>query len=182
MSEIEIEINEPVTKSVQSPIFVAPSESVKNAAKMMSDRKQGVVVIQSNDEAVGIVTEWDILSRVVAQGKDPARTTVKEVMSSPVSSIASTATAAEAISRMSRNKQRRLLVKDGNRLVGIITLAQVVGSSRQNSITLPMLEPAVGMRCPYCGSVLKDRDDLSRHIDSVHIREEMLRGAHGPSP
>jgi len=181
MSEIEIAVNDPVSKFVQTPIFVGANESVRNAARMMADRKQGVVIVTLNEEPLGIVTEWDILSRVVAQGKDPINTTVKEVMSAPVATISSTATAADAISLMSRKKYRRLLVKDGNRLVGVITLTHVVGSSRQNTVTLPMLEPVSGIRCPYCGSILKDREELSKHIDSVHVREEMLRGSHGPT-
>lgn len=182
MSEIEIAISDPVSKFVQMPIFVVANESVKNAAKHMADRKLGAVIVTLNDEPLGIVTEWDIISRVVAQGKDPIRTTVREVMSAPVASVPSNTPAGEAIAMMSKNKYRRLLVKDGNRVLGMITLSHVVGSSRQNTITLPMLEPASGLRCPYCGSILKDRDELSKHIDSVHIREEMLQGAHGPTP
>lgn len=148
----------------------------------MSDQKLGAVVVVSNGEPIGIMTEWDVITRVVAPGKDPAKTTVREAMSSPIQTIASNVKVGEAIRLMSRNRYRRLLVKDGSHLVGVITLSHVVGNSRKNTITLPLLEPASGARCPYCGSILKDRDDLSRHIDSVHIREEILKGAHGPTP
>jgi CBS domain-containing protein len=182
MSEIEIEINEPISKFVQMPIFAVANESVKNAAKMMSDRNLGAVIVTLNDEPLGIVTEWDIISRVVAQGKDPSKTSVKEVMSAPVASVPPTMLAGEAIALMSKNKYRRLLVKDGDRILGVITLSQVVGHSRQNTITMPLLEPASGARCPYCGSILKDRKDLSRHIDSVHVREELLGGLHSVNP
>ena len=182
MSELNIAINEPVSKFVQSPILVDANESVKDAAKLMVDRKSGSIVVTRNDEPVGIVTEWDVLSRVVAQGKDAGKTAVKDVMSSPVLSISPHMKAGEAIALMVRNKYRRLVVKDGTRLLGVITLSQVVGNSREGSISLAMLEPSRGARCPYCGSILKDREDLSNHIDNVHVREEMLKGAHGLSP
>jgi CBS domain-containing protein len=182
LSELNIEINEPVSKFVQTPIFVSPDDSVKNTAKMMSERRSGVVVVALKDEALGIVTEWDIITRVVAQGKDPQKTTVREIMSAPILSISSVAPVSEAIALMSNKKFRRLLVKDGSKLQGVITLSQVVGHSKQNTIVLPLLEPSSGSRCPYCGSILKNRDELSRHIDNVHIREEMLKGAHGPNP
>jgi len=182
MSELEISTNDPVSSFVQKPIFVSANESVKNAAKLMSDQKTGSVIVKQGDDAIGIVTEWDVISRVVAAGKDPIKTTVREVMSSPVTFIDPNAKVSEAIRLMSKNKYRRLIVKDGNRVVGVITLSHVVGNSRQNTITLPLLEPSSGSRCPYCGSILKDREDLSKHIDPVHIREEMLRGAHGPTP
>jgi CBS domain-containing protein len=181
LSELNIAINEPVSKFVQSPILVDVNESVNHAAKLMVDRKSGSVIVTKNNEPVGIVTEWDVLSRVVAQGKDPAKTAVKDVMSSPVLFVSAQIKTGEAISLMVRNKYRRLLVKDGTKLIGIITLSQVVGNSREGSISLPMLEPSKGARCPYCGSILKDREDLSNHIDNVHIREEMLKGAHGLS-
>jgi len=182
LSEVTIEINEPVSKFVQTPILVNPGDSVKNAATLMTDRKSGIVVVVLKDVAQGIVTEWDIISRVVAKGKDPLRTTVGEIMSSPVVSVTPVTPVGEAIALMSRNKYRRLLVKEGTKLLGVITLSQVIGHSKQNTIILPLLEPASGARCPYCGSILKNRDELSAHIDNVHIREEMLRGAHGPSP
>ena len=182
MSELEVTINEPVSSFIQKPLFVGANESVKKAAKLMSDHKVGaVIVIQDDEEAVGIVTEWDIISRVVAQGRDPAKTTMREIMTSPVISIPSTTKTAEAISIMSKNKFRRLLVKEGNKPIGMITLSQVVGHSKANTITLPLLEPSSGARCPYCGSILKNREELSKHIDNVHIREEILHGAHGPS-
>lgn len=182
MSELEVAIHEPVSSFIQKPVFVGAGESVRNAAKLMSDHKVGVVIVTLNEEALGIVTEWDIIARVVAQGKDPARTTVREIMTAPVVSIQSNVTTGEAISIMSRNKFRRLLVKEGSKPVGVITLSQVVGHSKANTITTPLLEPSSGARCPYCGSILKDREELSRHIDKVHIREEILHGAHGPTP
>jgi CBS domain-containing protein len=182
LSELEVSINDPVSKFVQKPIFVLANESVKNAARLMSEKKLGAVIVTTNDEALGIVTEWDILTRVVAQGKDSTKTTVRDVMSSPVLTISSNLTVGEAIKLMSRNKYRRLLVKEGSKTLGLITLSQVVGSTKESTITLPLLEPPSGMRCPYCGSILKDRDELSLHIDRVHVREEILRGAHGPIP
>jgi CBS domain-containing protein len=181
LSELNIAINEPVSKFVQSPVMVDANESVNHAAKLMVERKSGSIVVTKNNEPIGIVTEWDVLSRVVAQGKDASKTAVKDVMSSPVLSVSALMKAGEAISLMVRNKYRRLVVKDGTKLLGIITLSQVVGNSREGSISLPMLEPSKGARCPYCGSILKDREDLSHHIDNVHIREEMLKGVHGLS-
>jgi signal-transduction protein with cAMP-binding, CBS, and nucleotidyltransferase domain len=180
MTALEIAVDEPVAKYVQTPIMVEASEPVKNVVKQMVDRKERAVLVTSRGEVLGIVSEWDILSRVVALGKDPGKTTVKEIMSVPVVSISPSAKVGEAIKLMARNKYRRLVVKEGSKVLGLVTLSQVVGSSSETAVTLPLLEPAAGFRCPYCGSILRDRDQLSLHIDGVHIREEMLKGAHGP--
>ncbi|MDA4112094.1 MAG: CBS domain-containing protein [Thaumarchaeota archaeon] len=182
LSEIKIDVAEHVSKFVQSPIQLTVNQSVKDAAKMMSDRKTGAAVVIQDSEPIGIITEWDILSRLVARGKDADRTTVKEIMSSPVTVVSSETTVGDAISLMMEKGHRRLAVKEGKKFLGIITLSQVVGNQKDRSIQLAMLEPSKGVRCPYCGSILKDREEMSNHIDRVHIREEVLQGIHGMNP
>ena len=123
--------------------------------------------------------EWDILSRLVAQGKDASKTHVKEIMSSPLTFVSGETKVGDALTLMMRNGHRRLVVKDGHKLLGIIAMTQVIGNQKESSIPLAMLEPAKGVRCPYCGSILKDREALSNHVDTVHVREELLHGIHG---
>ena len=178
LSQVNVGANESISKFIQEPILVPVTESVQNAAHRMAQRKAGCVVVTSNGDPIGIVTEWDILSRVVAEGKDASQTQVRQVMSAPVQSVSPQTKVGDALSMMVKKGIRRLVVKEGDRLVGIVTLTQVVGSRKEETVTLPLLEPSKGSRCPYCGSILKDREELSRHIDDVHIREEVLRGIH----
>jgi CBS domain-containing protein len=179
LSEINIDASEPVSKYVQAPIKVSSNQVVREVAKLMANQKAGAALVMEGTEPIGIVTEWDILSRLVALGKDAATTPVKEIMSSPLTSVSPETKVGEAIALMVRNGHRRLLVKDSQKFLGIITLSQVVGNQKESSIQLAMLEPAKCVRCPYCGSILKDREELSSHVDRVHIREEMLHGIHG---
>jgi CBS domain-containing protein len=179
LSEIQTNVAEPVSRFVQAPIKVKPNQSVKDVAKLMSNQKSGAAIVEEGGEPLGIITEWDILSRVVAQGKDPSATQVREIMSSPLTSVSPESTVGDAITLMVRNGHRRLVVKDSRGLVGIIVMSQMVGNQKENSVHLAMLEPAKGVRCPYCGSILKDREALSNHVDTVHVREDLLRGIHG---
>jgi CBS domain-containing protein len=178
MSELKTNANDTVGKFVQVPILVPASQSVRNAAREMAERKTGSVVIVRGEEPIGILTEWDILTRVVAPGKDPNSTKVEEVMSKPLVMVDPNMKVSDAISLMVEKGFRRLGVKQGTKLSGIVTISMVIGNSKGSSIATPMIEPAKGARCPYCGSILKDRDELSRHIDDIHVREEVLHGIH----
>jgi CBS domain-containing protein len=179
LSEIQTNVSEPVSKYVQPPIMVTSNQTAKEVAKLMANQKSGAAIVTEGGEPVGIVTEWDILSRLVAQGKDATKTHVKEIMSSPLTFVSPETKVGDALTLMVRNGHRRLVVKDSHKMLGIITMTQVVGNQKETSVSLAMLEPAKGVRCPYCGSILKDREALSNHVDTVHVREELLHGIHG---
>ena len=179
MSQLKIPVNEPVSSYVQTPQMIDENESVQKAAKVMKSASTGSILVSRNGEPTGILTEWDILTRVVSEGKDVQTTRVKDVMSSPLQFIQAEAKVGEAISLMIQKGFRRLAVKSGDKMLGIISLPQVVGNKREKISTVPLLEPPRGVHCPYCGSLLENRDALSRHIDQVHIREEILHGIRG---
>ncbi len=95
-------------------------KSIKEAARKMADLEIGSIVVTENREPVGIVTERDVLRRVLSAGKNPNRP-VREVMSTPLITVDSVATLGEAAELMIQKRIRRLLVKEGDRFVGIIT-------------------------------------------------------------
>jgi signal-transduction protein with cAMP-binding, CBS, and nucleotidyltransferase domain len=159
--------------------MVKSNQSAKEVASLMADQKSGAAIVTDDGEPVGIVTEWDILARLVARGKDASKTPVKEIMSSPLTFVSPETKVGDALTLMVRNGHRRLVVRNAHKMLGIITMAQVIGNQKESSVPLAMLEPAKGVRCPYCGSILKDREALSSHVDTVHIREELLHGIHG---
>jgi CBS domain-containing protein len=176
--QLKIHKDEPVRNFVQRAVLVAETEPIEEAAKAMTAASSGcAVVVTKGNKPIGIVTEWDILARVVAKGRDVKLTRVREVMSSPIITIHPDEKVGSAISLMLERGFRRLIVEREKEaaVLGVITLAQVVGNRQDDALPLPLLEPSTGSRCPYCGSILKDREELSKHIDDVHIREEILK-------
>lgn len=95
--------------------------SVFEAAKLMKKRKLGNVIVVEENHPVGILTESDILKKVVAEGKNPADVHVKEVMSTPVIIIDPYVNLEEAMKTMGKCNVRRLPVIEKDRLIGIIT-------------------------------------------------------------
>jgi len=93
----------------------------------MTDRKVGAAAVIDNDRLVGMITERDIVQKVVAEGRDPMSIRVDAVMSSQVISIGLQTLVAEAADIMRRHHIRHLPVLDaGGHVVGILALRYVL--------------------------------------------------------
>lgn len=94
--------------------------TVRDAVKKMVEREIGCVVITKDGAPIGIITERDILRRLVFRGETLDKP-VEELMSGPLITVGPLATLGEAADLMVQKKIRRLLIKDGEKIVGIIT-------------------------------------------------------------
>jgi len=147
---------------------VEATDSVSRAARVMKDGGATEAIVFRDSEPVGVITERDILYKVVAEGENPSITKVHEVMSSPVQTIDEGAKVSDAIAKMSRLGLRRLGVTKRGIIVGIITQKAVVTGNVEQNFPLPELAVPSGFACPYCSTALKTKEDLSKHIDRVH--------------
>ncbi|MCK4996141.1 MAG: CBS domain-containing protein [Thermoplasmatales archaeon] len=101
--------------------IVEPDTTVLEAAKLMKKRKIGNVIVVEKKQPIGILTESDILKKVVAEGKNAKDVTVKTVMSTPIIVTEPYITLEEAINTMGKCSIRRLPVIEDGKLTGIIT-------------------------------------------------------------
>ncbi|MGA2627310.1 MAG: CBS domain-containing protein [Candidatus Bathyarchaeia archaeon] len=99
---------------------VEPKRSLKHALQKMVKRNIGSIVVVEGEKPVGIVTERDI-SRYVAKRTNALKTQVRNVMSSPLITIARSATNQEAMAAMLKHGIRRLPVVEKGKLVGIVS-------------------------------------------------------------
>jgi len=102
-------------------VSMVADESVVNAARLMNERGIGGVVVMDGGAMVGIFTERDILRRVVAERRDPATTTIREVMTSPVTCCPVDATHSECMRVMTERRIRHIPVVQGKDVIGIVT-------------------------------------------------------------
>jgi len=102
--------------------------TVKEAADLMLKNNIGSVLVERNGRSVGIVTERDVVKKIVATGLPPESTKLKDVMTSPLVAIDINASIGEAVQLMLRRKVRRLVATDGKDIVGIFTERDIVGS------------------------------------------------------
>ena len=105
-----------------------PNESVADAAERMHERAVGTLVVVNDDErVVGIVTDRDLVSRVLAKGCDPRMTTVREVMTVGPKVIYERTPIESALLTMRAGRFRRLPVLNQNkRLVGLVSLDDIL--------------------------------------------------------
>ena len=109
------------------PVTCAPSTPVADAARLMSERSVGSVIVAGPDgEPQGIVTDRDLRTRVLGSGLEP-RTPAALVMSSPLRSIESEHTAFDALLEMTRRNIHHLGVLTGGRLIGVISSHDLLG-------------------------------------------------------
>ncbi|AIC14593.1 CBS and zinc finger C2H2 domain-containing protein [Nitrososphaera viennensis EN76] len=153
---------------------------VAEAVKAMKKKDFSSVLVshKGTKELVGIITERDILYKVVAENKGPFKTTLKEIMSTPLITVDESATVLEATLIMRNKGIRRLPVKRKGEIIGLLTLMSIVGNMPGKSIEAGLIETGVGanITCPYCGSGFESKQDLSKHVDRLHIGSGLLEG------
>ncbi len=124
-----------LAKKSDDVAIIEEEATVKEAAKIMSDRRIGSLVVGRREKVVGIFTERDVLCRVVALHLDPLETIVKDVMTTPVACCQPTTKLAECRSVMTEKRIRDLPVVGENRLIGMISsgdiLAREYGEQQQ---------------------------------------------------
>jgi len=125
-----------MTKNVVS---IGVDNSVLEAAEIMSSNQLGCLVIINRELPIGIVTERDIVRRVVAK-KLPLDTKISAIMSQSLITVDADASLKEAARLMSSNKIRRLPVLKQNKLVGIVVTSDFVRNLGKKSVSEEILE------------------------------------------
>jgi len=111
---------------VTDVVTVEPDVDVRRAVRAMNDFEIGCLVVVEAGRVVGILTERDVLKRVVDEGRKPEETSVREVMSKPPITISPDADLETAIELMFKHKIKKLPVVENGKLVGLITFTDLV--------------------------------------------------------
>ncbi len=110
---------------VSDVVTVEPSTSVVDAAGQMIQQEKGPLPVVEGERAVAIVTDRDIVAHVVAEGRDPSSTTVEDIASHELVTIGPDQDVDEARQLMAQHELDRVLVVEDDRLVGIISEADM---------------------------------------------------------
>ncbi len=111
---------------MNSPVITAaPNANIKELADKMSDAKVGSVIIMENDKPIGIVSDWDIVSRATVKDELPSKILAKDIMQ-PLRTIESEEGITQAARLLRKHGIKRLGVTYKNRLVGVISSSDVI--------------------------------------------------------
>lgn len=130
MSFVEELLKSPVSSNMRiDPPTVSPSDPVAEAVIKMSKEDIGAVIVVEEERAIGIITEKDILERVVKPKKMMDLIQVRDVMTTPLASIDADKTNKQALDLMRFKGIRRLAVMEEGRLIGIVTERRLLESA-----------------------------------------------------
>jgi CBS domain-containing protein len=162
-------------------VSVKAEESVIAAARLMDEKNISSILVKDENEFLGILTDHDIISRVVSKGVDPRKARVSDVMSFPLIAISAEATVEEAAEKMRINRIRRLIVEENHQKTGIISESDMVRVApelhfliREHSKLQAQLSPTEPPQvtlagfCEECGNY---SDDL-RNVNGKWLCEE----------
>ncbi|MCW4050158.1 MAG: CBS domain-containing protein [Candidatus Bathyarchaeota archaeon] len=159
---LEITAKMQVREAMSSPVIaVHENADVVDVAKLMSLQRVGAIIINNNeDKPIGIVTERDIVTRVVAEGKNPDKLSVKDVMTSPLRTVEPEMNLMEAMTLMDKLNIRRLGVTYKGGLVGVVsdrniirlvpTIVEIVKERREINNTGGVGGPSIVGYCEQC--------------------------------
>jgi CBS domain-containing protein len=105
-----------------NPVALPGTASVHEAARAMRDAEIGDVIVIEHNQVCGIVTDRDIVVRLVAEAQDPATTTLADLCSHAVVTVRPTDTIEDAVRLMRTHAMRRLPVVEGEQVVGMVSL------------------------------------------------------------
>lgn len=145
----------PAGRIARPIIAIDQDGTVLEAAKAMIGNNRGSVVITKGGKTVGILTERDIMKKVVAKSLNPSSTKVREVMTSSLITFDKDKPLREAIDLMNRNSLRRMLVTENGKVVGIFTLRDIVRHTRI---------------CLYCGKEIHSILESSKPDSYIECR------------
>lgn len=122
-------------------LTVSPEKSALDAAHLLDTHHIGALVVVRDEQIVGIISERDILRRVVVRQRDPARTSVAEIMTSPVRTCSLQDTLDEVRTVIRNERIRHVPVVDSGRIAGIISIGDLnLVTERTQAETILYLE------------------------------------------
>jgi CBS domain-containing protein len=160
MSEIGLRTRMLVKDAMSSPVVTTTEDTPTNIiAKLMDENNLGCVIVTNKDgKPLGIITERDLVVRVLTKNLQPAAVKAKDIMTAPLATIEPEATISDAARRMSRLDIRRLGVIYKGNLVGVISSKDVLGVM------------------PELIEIIREKSRLENASNSEEIEETLLSG------
>ena len=106
----------------QTLVCISPADTARAAARIMTERKVAAVLVMENERLVGIITERDMTSRIIAADRNPDTTKCREIMTANPDTLSPDDNAVDAINMMRSRNYRHLPVVSGMKVVGMVSV------------------------------------------------------------
>jgi CBS domain-containing protein len=138
-------------------VTMPPDATVLEVAKSMSSMDISSVIVTDEERPLGIITEADIVRRVIAEGKDAASTKASEIMSSPIIHVEPGTPLTDAMRVMAKSNIRRIAVLKNNTLAGLITSRDIL---RWSPELIDILVESLRLKDEETKREVEDEDDI----------------------
>jgi len=115
-----------VRQIMRTIVSIDSKAKVKDAARLMVEKGIGSLIANRDGLPFGIVTERDLMEKIAAEGVDPTKMIVSEVMTAPLTTVDASSSVIDAARRMVEKRVKRLVVTDQDKIVGIVTQTDLV--------------------------------------------------------
>ena len=115
-----------VRQIMRTIVSVDSKTKAREAAKLMAEKHIGSLVANRDGLPFGIVTERDLMEKIVAQGADAGKVSISEIMTAPLATVDASATLIDAARKMNEKRVKRLVVTEHDKIIGIISQTDVV--------------------------------------------------------
>ena len=201
MMNEQMNINDVLNNSLENILstdilMLESDKTASDAITGMKEKQARSVLVTHSGEAIGIVSKTDVLFKVMAQAKNPAKIKLREIMSSPVITLPPKSTVGEALVIMDKHVVRQVVISFASSVIGIIsrdsifeqihraTLSAAATAIRgtpvciinPKAITIVKDVSQAKLSCPYCNLPFDDKEALSKHIDRIHGGTGVLEG------
>jgi signal-transduction protein with cAMP-binding, CBS, and nucleotidyltransferase domain len=154
------------------------STTIAKAAKMMAERNVGSIIITQGKKPLGILTERDLLMKVVSEDLRPSKVKVEKIMSKPLITVTPDTDMVDAARTMASRKIRHLPVVENGRLVGILTASDITARSPELAEVVEVAEgsasESIGQSvCEACGELTTDLYEVNGKWVCENCRDSM---------
>jgi len=125
---------------VEKVIIILADATVKEAVKLMNEYEIGCLIVAKNEETVGIITERDVLKRIISKSKDPDVIKVSEIMSKPLIIGGPDMYVEDATRLMFKKNIKKLPIMKNGQLVGLVTLSDIARVAHVNPQIVKVIE------------------------------------------
>lgn len=165
-------------------LTIDADETAKAAGEKMKKNRKGCLIVVKNGKPVGILSDSDLINKVLVKDKKASEVLVKEIMTAPLVTIKPTDTIVDAVNKIKRNNIHRLPVVDKGKVVGLISLTDIARSTpemielleyrlRMKEMPIEIVEKRMSGICDSCGNYDEELEYVNGQWLCASCREEL---------